>query len=81
MDLCFELEQGQVSARAIFARSLFALRSAGVVVFLSAVSALNNLYTDFNNNERLTNWVQSAGDPCGNNWLGVICEGSFVTSM
>lgn len=45
------------------------------------VSTLNFMFTDMNNNPRLTNWVQSAGDPCGNNWLGITCDGGFVSSI
>lgn len=45
------------------------------------VEGLNQMFSDFNNPSSLTNWVQSAGDPCGNNWLGISCSGSSVTSM
>ncbi|KAG0595427.1 hypothetical protein M758_UG165900 [Ceratodon purpureus] len=45
------------------------------------VNALNQIFSDLNNDPRLTNWVQSAGDPCANNWLGVTCQGTFVTSI
>ncbi|XP_024376899.1 protein STRUBBELIG-RECEPTOR FAMILY 8 isoform X1 [Physcomitrium patens] len=45
------------------------------------VSALNTMFTGFNSDPKLTNWVQNAGDPCGTNWLGVTCDGTFVTSI
>lgn len=37
----------------------------------SDVSSLNTMFTGLNNDPKLTNWVQSAGDPCSNNWLGI----------
>ncbi|XP_073390911.1 uncharacterized protein [Physcomitrium patens] len=47
----------------------------------SDVSSLNTMFTGLNNDPKLTNWVQSAGDPCSNNWLGITCEFTFVTSI
>lgn len=49
--------------------------------FWGAVEGLNQMFSDFDNPSSLTNWVQSAGDPCGNAWLGITCSGSSVTSM
>lgn len=52
-----------------------------VMMFVDTVSALNSMYTGLGNDPRLTRWVQSAGDPCGEQWLGVTCQGTSVTAM
>ncbi|KAI3823853.1 hypothetical protein L1987_05298 [Smallanthus sonchifolius] len=43
--------------------------------------ALQVLYTSLNNAAQLTNWKTSNGDPCGESWKGVTCEGSAVVSI
>lgn len=48
---------------------------------LVAVQALQVLYTSLNNAAQLTNWKTNSGDPCGDSWRGVTCEGSAVVSM
>ncbi|KAJ0843481.1 putative protein kinase RLK-Pelle-LRR-V family [Helianthus annuus] len=45
------------------------------------VQALQVLYTSLNNAAQLTNWKTSNGDPCGESWRGVTCEGSAVVSI
>lgn len=39
------------------------------------------MYTSLNSPEKLTNWRNDGGDPCGEAWKGVSCEGSAVVSM
>ncbi|KAI7746806.1 hypothetical protein M8C21_007713 [Ambrosia artemisiifolia] len=47
----------------------------------SDVQALQVLYTSLNNAAQLTNWKPNNGDPCGESWRGVTCEGSAVVSI
>lgn len=44
------------------------------------VFAINVLYTSLQL-PPLAGWVQSAGDPCGENWQGVQCVGPNITGM
>ena len=46
-----------------------------------AVQALQVLYTSLNSPSQLTNWNNGGGDPCGESWKGITCEGSAVVSM
>ncbi|XVE51059.1 hypothetical protein DITRI_Ditri02bG0008200 [Diplodiscus trichospermus] len=46
-----------------------------------AVQALQVLYTSLNSPTKLTNWKTNGGDPCGESWKGVTCEGSAVVSV
>ncbi|GMI93290.1 STRUBBELIG-receptor family 8 [Hibiscus trionum] len=45
------------------------------------VQALQVLYTSLNSPSELTNWKSDSGDPCGESWKGVTCEGSAVVSV
>lgn len=45
------------------------------------VQALEVLYSSLNNAAQLTNWKSNAGDPCGESWRGVICQGTAVISI
>ncbi|CAB4306114.1 unnamed protein product [Prunus armeniaca] len=47
----------------------------------SDVQALQVLYTSVNSPSQLTGWKISGGDPCGESWKGVTCEGSAVVSI
>lgn len=47
---------------------------------LQDVYAINVLYTNLGF-PPLTGWVQSAGDPCGDNWQGVQCVGPNITEI
>ncbi|XP_023742762.1 protein STRUBBELIG-RECEPTOR FAMILY 8 [Lactuca sativa] len=47
----------------------------------SDVQALQVLYTSLNNAAQLTNWKSNSGDPCGESWKGVTCEGTSVISI
>ncbi|RDX94215.1 Protein STRUBBELIG-RECEPTOR FAMILY 3 [Mucuna pruriens] len=44
------------------------------------VAAINILYTALGN-PLLPGWVSSAGDPCGQGWQGVQCNGSFIQEI
>lgn len=46
-----------------------------------AVQPLQVLYTSLNSPSQLTNWKSSGGDPCGESWKGITCEGTAVVSM
>ncbi|XP_075489199.1 protein STRUBBELIG-RECEPTOR FAMILY 8-like isoform X1 [Primulina tabacum] len=45
------------------------------------VQGLQILYTSLNSPWQLTGWRYSGGDPCGELWKGVICQGSSVVSL
>ncbi|KAH9749673.1 protein STRUBBELIG-RECEPTOR FAMILY 8 [Citrus sinensis] len=45
------------------------------------IQALQVLYTSLNSPSVLTNWKGNEGDPCGESWKGVACEGSAVVSI
>ncbi|KAF5728901.1 hypothetical protein HS088_TW21G01055 [Tripterygium wilfordii] len=45
------------------------------------VQALQVMYSSLNNPSQLTNWKSGGGDPCGESWKGVACEGSAVVSI
>ncbi|KAJ7946334.1 Strubbelig-receptor family protein [Quillaja saponaria] len=47
----------------------------------SNVQALQVIYSSLNSPPKLTNWKSSGGDPCGESWKGVTCEGSAVVSI
>ncbi|XP_020206008.1 protein STRUBBELIG-RECEPTOR FAMILY 3 [Cajanus cajan] len=46
----------------------------------SDVAAINGLYTALGN-PILPGWVSSAGDPCGQGWQGVQCNGSVIQEI
>ena len=48
---------------------------------LWAVQALQVMYTALNSPTKLTNWKTDGGDPCGESWKGVTCQGSAVVSV
>lgn len=39
------------------------------------------MYNALNGSTQLTGWRIGGGDPCGESWKGVTCEGSAVVSM
>ncbi|KAL2253312.1 UNVERIFIED_CONTAM: Protein STRUBBELIG-RECEPTOR FAMILY 8 [Sesamum indicum] len=45
------------------------------------VQGLQVLYTSLNSPSELTGWKSSGGDPCGESWKGVTCQGSSVVSV
>ncbi|KAL0407237.1 UNVERIFIED_CONTAM: protein STRUBBELIG-RECEPTOR FAMILY 8 [Sesamum latifolium] len=45
------------------------------------VQGLQVLYTSLNSPSQLTGWKASGGDPCGESWKGVTCQGSSVVSV
>ncbi|XP_043692586.1 protein STRUBBELIG-RECEPTOR FAMILY 8-like isoform X1 [Telopea speciosissima] len=47
----------------------------------SDVQALQVLYTSLNSPSQLTGWKSSGGDPCGESWKGITCEGSGVVAV
>lgn len=52
-----------------------------IVFFSVAVQALEVMYNALNSPTQLTGWKIGGGDPCGESWKGVTCEGSAVVSM
>ncbi|KAI8001484.1 Protein STRUBBELIG-RECEPTOR FAMILY 8 [Camellia lanceoleosa] len=47
----------------------------------SDIQALQVIYSSLNNPSQLTNWKTNGGDPCGESWKGVTCQGSAVVSI
>uniref|UniRef100_A0A7N0TMX9 Protein kinase domain-containing protein n=1 Tax=Kalanchoe fedtschenkoi TaxID=63787 RepID=A0A7N0TMX9_KALFE len=47
----------------------------------SDVQALGSMYTSMNNPSQLTGWKSSGGDPCGEAWKGIACEGPAVVAI
>ncbi|XP_042037244.1 protein STRUBBELIG-RECEPTOR FAMILY 8-like [Salvia splendens] len=47
----------------------------------SDAQGLQVLYTSLNSSSRLTGWKSSGGDPCGESWKGITCQGSSVVSI
>ncbi|QCD77173.1 protein STRUBBELIG-RECEPTOR FAMILY 8 [Vigna unguiculata] len=45
------------------------------------VQALEVMYNALNSSTELTGWRIGGGDPCGESWKGVTCEGSAVVSI
>ncbi|KAK6133234.1 hypothetical protein DH2020_032995 [Rehmannia glutinosa] len=45
------------------------------------VQGLQVLYTSLNSPSQLTGWKSSGGDPCGESWRGITCQGSSVVSV
>ncbi|KAL8136917.1 hypothetical protein V2J09_002918 [Rumex salicifolius] len=45
------------------------------------VLGLQVLYGALNNPSQLSGWKLSGGDPCGESWQGVTCDGSAVVSL
>lgn len=52
-----------------------------VRLFWYAVQGLQVMYSSLNNPSQLANWQASGGDPCGQSWKGVTCQGSAVVAM
>ncbi|CAI9787862.1 unnamed protein product [Fraxinus pennsylvanica] len=55
--------------------------TAGGTTDPSDVQGLQVLYTSLNSSSQLTGWKSSGGDPCGESWKGVMCQGSAVVSV
>ncbi|PON52146.1 Tyrosine-protein kinase [Parasponia andersonii] len=47
----------------------------------SDVQALQVMYATLNSPSQLTGWSSGGGDPCGQSWKGITCEGSAVVSI
>ncbi|KAJ8761246.1 hypothetical protein K2173_001302 [Erythroxylum novogranatense] len=47
----------------------------------SDVQGLQVMYTSLGSPSQLTNWKSNGGDPCGESWKGVSCDGSAVVSI
>nr|GMD91709.1 protein STRUBBELIG-RECEPTOR FAMILY 8 [Ipomoea batatas] len=45
------------------------------------LQALQVLYGSLNSPSQLTGWKATGGDPCGESWKGVTCQGSAVVSI
>lgn len=77
-------------AKISFQRVLMLKFVSVIFMFLSCVEAITDptdvqalgvLYSSLNNSAQLTNWKNNAGDPCGESWRGVTCQGTSVVSI
>ncbi|GER56297.1 kinase [Striga asiatica] len=79
-----------MEGRAAACSSLFVAIATLIAGFFAAVDAttdpndvqgLQVLYTSLNSPPQLTGWKSSGGDPCGESWSGITCQGSSVVSI
>ncbi|XP_059624450.1 protein STRUBBELIG-RECEPTOR FAMILY 8 isoform X2 [Cornus florida] len=61
--------------------TIFALGIVEGTTDPSDVQALQVMYTSLNSSPQLTGWKATGGDPCGESWKGVSCQGSAVVSI
>lgn len=61
--------------------AILPLRSVYGATDPSDVQGLQVIYNSLNGPSQLTGWTNSSGDPCGESWKGVTCEGSAVVSI
>ncbi|RWR77542.1 protein STRUBBELIG-RECEPTOR FAMILY 8-like protein [Cinnamomum micranthum f. kanehirae] len=47
----------------------------------SDVGALEVIYSSLNSPPQLSGWKSTGGDPCGESWKGISCEGPAVTAI
>ncbi|EYU33875.1 hypothetical protein ABFS82_08G152200 [Erythranthe guttata] len=81
--------EGRVAASSLFftqlvviAAAIFSLRAVvDAATDPSDVQGLQVLYTSLNSPSQLTGWKSSGGDPCGESWKGITCQGSSVVSI
>lgn len=64
-----------------FAFALIALPFVLGTTDPSDVQGLQVLYGALNNPPQLAGWKSSTGDPCGESWQGIKCDGSAVVSI
>ncbi|KAK6133278.1 hypothetical protein DH2020_032941 [Rehmannia glutinosa] len=81
---------GRVAASSSLFLSELVVIAAVIVSFCAVVDAttdpndvqgLQVLYTSLNSPSQLTGWKSSGGDPCGESWRGITCQGSSVVSV
>ncbi|XP_024023212.1 protein STRUBBELIG-RECEPTOR FAMILY 8 [Morus notabilis] len=66
----------------VFLAAIFAFPPlVGAFTDASDVQALQVMYTSLNSPSQLTGWTSNGGDPCGESWKGITCEGSAVVSI
>ncbi|GMP75597.1 hypothetical protein CsSME_00032624 [Camellia sinensis var. sinensis] len=65
----------------LIATTILALSVVEGTTDSSDVQALQVIYSSLNNPSQLTNWKTNGGDPCGESWKGVTCQGSAVVSI
>ncbi|XP_057961551.1 protein STRUBBELIG-RECEPTOR FAMILY 8 isoform X2 [Malania oleifera] len=65
----------------VFSATIFALPLVRGATNPSDAQALRVMYATLNSPAQLTGWKSSGGDPCGESWRGVVCEGSSVVSI
>ncbi|CAK9140954.1 unnamed protein product [Ilex paraguariensis] len=60
---------------------IFALNVVEGTTGPNDVQALQVMYTSLNSPSQLAGWKSSGGDPCGESWKGITCQGSAVVSI
>ncbi|CAH2078296.1 unnamed protein product [Thlaspi arvense] len=74
-------DRAMVTVLILFIASISGFSVVRCVTDPSDVQALQVLYTSLNSPSQLTNWKNGGGDPCGESWKGITCEGSAVVSI
>ncbi|KAF8414136.1 hypothetical protein HHK36_002135 [Tetracentron sinense] len=76
------LSTGTVTAIALAAIAiLFAPHLVSATTDPSDVQAIQVVYSSLNSSSQLIGWKSSGGDPCGESWKGVTCEGSAIVAI
>ncbi|KAK9267718.1 hypothetical protein L1049_010151 [Liquidambar formosana] len=75
------LSDSRFLTRLLLIASIFALPLVLATTDPSDAQALQVVYTSLNSPSQLIGWKSSGGDPCGESWKGVTCEGSAVVSI
>ncbi|KAL1201737.1 Protein STRUBBELIG-RECEPTOR FAMILY 8 [Cardamine amara subsp. amara] len=73
--------RAMVTVLLLFIASISGFSVVHCVTDPSDVQALQVLYTSLNSPSQLTNWKNGGGDPCGESWKGITCEGSAVVTI
>ncbi|KAI3466542.1 hypothetical protein Pfo_023205 [Paulownia fortunei] len=82
--------EGQVAASSSLFFTELVVIAAVIFSFCAGVDAttdpndvqgLQVLYTSLNSPSQLTGWKSTGGDPCGESWKGITCQGSSVVSV
>ena len=77
---CLYLFSENFTAKECFYQVKYSLEES-IIVLRDTVQALEVLFNALNKPTQLTGWHIGGGDPCGESWKGLKCEGSAVVSM
>ncbi|CAA0837208.1 Protein STRUBBELIG-RECEPTOR FAMILY 8 [Striga hermonthica] len=87
---CISAMEGRAAAGSSLLLAVLAMIAVVIVGLWAAVDAstdpndvqgLQVLYSSLNSPPQLTGWKSTSGDPCGESWRGITCQGSSVVSI